>query len=164
MATAARGVVAVPDGATAGQPVEPGSAEVQIAGTVAVAKVYETVAPLLGGNAAFDTGGGGGGGSFMFASIEELDGVVGQWRDLIEDIKTDQHTMAAAGGDIAAPAADQVSGRNYAESSKVVMDMQKHNELLLKYAIEYTKKLETSRTQMVTTEHGNEARMNQVHR
>ncbi len=160
--------MAVPDGATTEQAdqagdTDPGSPEVQIAGTVAVATIYETLAPLLGGDG-FETGGGGGGGSFMFASVEELDGVIQQWRDLIEDIKTDQGRMESAGGDIAKPAADQVSGRNYAESGKVVMDMQKHNELLLRYAIGYVKKLEASRTQMMTTESGNETRMNQVHR
>jgi hypothetical protein len=160
MGTAARGVVEVPDGTT-----DPGSAKTQIDGTVAVARIYETIAPLLGGGGGgYETGGGGGGGSFMFASLEELDGVIQQWRDLIEDIKADQNTMQSAGGDLAKPAGDQVSGQNYTQASKVVMDMQKHNELLLEYAINYTKKLEASRTQMTTTEHGNEARMNQVHR
>jgi hypothetical protein len=160
-------VVAVPDGATAQQAdqgaTDPGSPEVQIAGTVAVARIYETLAPLLGGSGEYDTGGGGGGGAFMFASVAELDGVIHQWLDLIDEIKADQHRMEAAGGQISEPAADQVSGQNSTVSRKVVMEMQKHNELLLRYAVEYVRKLQASKKQMMATEQGNETRMNQVH-
>jgi hypothetical protein len=168
----------VPDGSTADQAdqgqteqtgqgdpagqTDPGSTETQIAGTVAVATIYETLAPLLGGDG-YETGGGGGGGSFMFASVEQLDSVIDQWRDLIEEIKADQGRMEDAGGDISEPAGDQVSGQNSTVSRKVVMEMQKHNELLLRYAVGYVRKLQASRTQMATTEEGNETRMNQVH-
>jgi hypothetical protein len=186
-----RGVVGVPDGTTAedqqnedGNTPEVPSADDQIVGTVAVATAYESIAPMLGmvpgmlpstmaqgmlpsalATALPDpqTGGGGAGGTFMFASVDELDGVIQQWQSLIDEIVDDQGRMADADGDLAEPAADQISSGNTLMSHKVVADMRKHNETLIRYAVEYVQKLQDARTQMVTMEEGNQQRMNQAH-
>lgn len=174
--------MALPDGTTAeetaetgeaGQAVtEPGTPEEQITTTVTAVSLYETVsqamAPVLGLFGApppsgYTTGGGGRGGAYMFASLDELDGVIGQWQDLIDEIKTDQGRVEAARGFVAEPAADKVSGRNSVVSGKVVAEMRRHNEQLLVYAERYVVKLKECRTQMATTEDGTRTSMDQVH-
>ena len=162
----------MPDGTSAGATTDPGTPEDQINSTVQTASLFDTVsralAPVLGfiGNplpSSFDTGGGGGGGSYMFASLEELDGVIQQWQDLIDDIKTDQGNIESAVILANQPAGDDVSSQNFRRSSDVVTAMQKHNEQLLVYAQHYVVKLKECRAQMSTTEHGNQDKMNQVH-
>jgi hypothetical protein len=162
----------VPDGTSTGATTDPGTPEDQINATVQSTSLFETVSnalsPIMGivGNPqpyAPETGGGGEGGSYMFASIEELDGVIRQWQDLVDDIIADQHNIKSAGNEANSPAGDPVSGNNYDASSKVVMAMQKHNETLLEYAIGYVRKLKLCRGQTSTTEQGNQDKMNQVH-
>ncbi|HEV7651416.1 MAG TPA: hypothetical protein VGP26_24965 [Actinophytocola sp.] len=162
----------MPDGTSAGSTTDPGTPEDQINATVQSASLFETVSnalsPIMGiiGNPmpyAPDTGGGGAGGSYMFASLEEIDGVIQQWQDLVDDIEADQRNIKSAGIEANTPAGDPVSGNNYNASSKVVMAMQKHNETLLEYAIGYVKKLQDCRTQISTTEQGNQDKMNKVH-
>jgi hypothetical protein len=151
---------------------DPGTPEDQIRGTAASVSLFETVsnamAPVLGllgadAPAGPTTGGGGGSGAYMFASLEELDGVIQQWQDLIDDIKSDQGDVERAVHRIDRPAGDDVSSANYRQSSDVVQAMQKHNDMLLRYAEHYLVKLKDCREQMATTEHGNRTRMNQVH-
>lgn len=160
----------VPDGTNADT--NPGTPEEQINNTVTSVSLYETVsnamAPVLGilgagMPTALPTGGGGGGGSYMFANLEELDGVIRQWRDLVDELKADQGRVRHAVDNLARPAGDDVSGENFRESNKVVSAMQRHNETLMKYAAHYVKKLEDCRKQMATTEEGNQTSMNQVH-
>jgi hypothetical protein len=160
--------MAVPDGTSAGATTDPGTPEDQINATVQSASLFETVSnalsPIMGiiGNPlplTPDTGGGGAGGTYMFADIDELDGVIQQWQDLVDDIKADQGNIESAGIQANSPAGDPVSDNNYNASSKVVMAMQKHNETLLEYAIGYVKKLQDCRTQMSTTEQSNHHKM-----
>jgi|tagenome__1003787_1003787.scaffolds.fasta_scaffold20860714_2 hypothetical protein len=162
----------VPDGTDTGTTADPGTVEQQIDATVATTSLFDTVSnalsPIMGiiGSPmpyTPDTGGGGAGGSYMFASLEELDGVIQQWQDLCDDIKADQGNIESAGIQANRPAGDEVSSDNFSQSSKVVMAMQKHNEMLLKYAEHYVVKLQQCRTQMSTTEQGNQDKMNQVH-
>jgi len=162
----------VPDGTDTGATTDPGTLEQQIDTTVQTASLFETVSNalspimgIIGSPMAYtpDTGGGGAGGTYMFASLEELDAVIQQWKDLIEDIEADQHNIESAGIEANRPAGDQVSGDNFSRSSEVVQAMQKHNEKLLEYALHYVDKLQDCRTQMSTTEQGNQAKMNQVH-
>jgi hypothetical protein len=161
----------LPDGTDQPGATDPGTPEEQIHNTVATTRLFETIsqtmAPvmgLLGTDApAVPTGGGGGGGTYLFASIEELDGVIGQWQDLVDEIRSDLHEIKAAGHHAATPAGDTVSNDNFRESADVVKAMQKHNEQLLVYAQHYVVKLQECRTQMATTEQGNQTRMNQVH-
>ncbi|MPZ85874.1 MAG: hypothetical protein GEV28_38055 [Actinophytocola sp.] len=144
----------------------------QIAGTVVVAGVYERLArqilPMVPGLPDvvqlpdLQTGGGGAGGTYMFASLEELDTVIGQWEELIEELKTDQVRIEDANGGLAEPAGDQVSGHNVSVSRETVAQMRKHNDTLLRYAAGYTAKLKASRTQMAVKEDGNELLMNRV--
>jgi hypothetical protein len=162
----------VPDGTSAGDTTVPATPEDQIHTTVATTSLFDTVsramAPILGfiGNPlppAPDTGGGGAGGSYMFASLEELDGVIQQWQDLVDDIKDDQGNIESAVNQANRPAGDDVSSENYDRSSDVVTQMRKHNEQLLVYAEHYLVKLKECRVQMGTTEQGNQDKMNKVH-
>lgn len=169
-------MVGVPDGATGDNedptPQGAGAPDDQIAGTVAVAGVYESLAkrilPMVPGLPGvmqlpdLQTGGGGAGGTYMFASLEELDSVIGQWEELIEELKADQVRIEDANGGLAEPAGDKVSGRNVSVSRETVAQMRKHNDTLLRYAAGYTAKLKASRKQMAVKEDGNELLMNRV--
>lgn len=157
----------VDPGATA-----PGTPEEQIRNTATGVSLFETVSkamsPILGIFGAADapgrtTGGGGGGGAYMFASIEELDGVIKQWQDLVDEIKADNVNVDHAVSRIDRPAGDDVSAANYRRASETVTAMQKHNNVLLEYAAHYQAKLEDCRAQMATTEQGNQTRMKNVH-
>jgi hypothetical protein len=165
-------VVTVPDGTSTGQAeTNPGTPEQQINMTATTSSLFDSVAqamsPVLGILGAKPpeptTGGGGGGGAYMFASLEELDGVIKQWEDLADELKADNDRVKRAIDQTATPAGDDVSGNNYSSSNKVLAGMQKHNEELLKYTGHYIAKLKQCRTQMATTEQGNQAKMNQVH-
>lgn len=163
----------MPDGTSTGSSTtDPGTPEDQINSTVQTASLFDTVSralsPIMGfiGNplpATYDTGGGGAGGSYMFASLDELDGVIAQWQDLVDDIKADQGNIESAVMQANWPAGDSVSDQNYRQSSDVVQAMRKHNEKLLVYAEHYLVKLKECRTQMSTTEQGNQDKMNKVH-
>jgi hypothetical protein len=162
----------MPDGAS-GDPAAtaPGTPEEQIENTATGVSLFETVSramsPILGIFGASPpvppSGGGGGGGAYMFASIEELDGVIRQWESLIDDIKSDNVDVDHAVARIDRPAGDAVSAANYRRASETVTAMQKHNNVLLEYAERYKAKLEECRAQMTTTEQGNQTRMNNVH-
>jgi hypothetical protein len=159
----------VPDGTSTDT--DPGTPEQQINTTAATVSLFEaisrTMAPvlgLLGADAPTpQLGGGGGSGSYMFASLEELDGVIQQWQDLVDEIKADQGNIESAAVQANRPAADDVSADNFRESSEVVKAMRKHNEQLLVYAEHYLVKLKECRAQMSTTEDGTQTSMNQVH-
>jgi hypothetical protein len=159
----------VPDGTSTDT--DPGTPEEQINTTVATVSLFETIsrtmAPvlgLLGADAPTpEIGGGGGAGAYMFASLDELDGVIQQWQDLVDEIKADQGNIESAVVQAAQPAGDDVSSDNFRESSDVVKEMQKHNEQLLVYAEHYVVKLKECRAQMATTEDGTQTSMNQVH-
>lgn len=163
----------MPDGTGSDQPdTDPGTPEEQINSTVATVSLFDTISrtmsPVFGllgiGNLPTpQTGGGGGGGAYMFASLEELDGVIQQWQDLVDDIKEDQGNIESAAHQTASPAGDPVSGSNFRQSTDVVQAMRKHNETLLVYAEHYVVKLKECRSQMSTTEDGTETSMNQVH-
>jgi hypothetical protein len=162
----------MPDGASVDPAATaPGTPEEQIQTAATGVSLFETVAnamsPILGIFGADaptpTTGGGGGSGAYMFASIEELDGVIQQWGDLIDDIKADNVEVDQAVARIEKPAGDDVSTANYRQSGEVVKAMQKHNNVLLEYAEHYKAKLEDCRAQMATTEQGNQTRMNKVH-
>ncbi|MGH3759971.1 hypothetical protein [Actinophytocola sp.] len=164
----------VPDGTSTDQAeTDPGTPEEQIRTTAAGVSLFDavanTMAPVLGilgvaaDAAGHQSGGGGGKGSYMFASLDELDGVIQKWQDLVGELKNDQGRVEEAIGRTARPAEDHVSGTNYKQSSKVLAAMQRHNELMLRYAEHYVTKLQDCRAQMATTEHGNQTRMNRVH-
>jgi hypothetical protein len=164
---------AVPDGTSTdtGTDSDPGTPEEQINSTVTSVSLFDAVAsamaPVLGllgaSTPAHQIGGGGGGGAYMFASLDELDGVITQWQGLIDELKADQRRVNHAVENLARPAGDDVSQENFRESNKVVLAMQRHNEELMKYAAHYVTKLQECRKQMATTEEGNQTAMNQVH-
>jgi hypothetical protein len=165
-------VCAMPDGTNVDDAATaPGTPEEQIRNTAAGVTLFETVAkamsPILGifgADAPVPTsGGGGGGGAYMFASVEELDGVIQQWESLIEDIKSDNVDVDHAVSRIDRPAGDEVSAANYRRASETVTAMQKHNNVLLEYAAHYKAKLEDCRAQMVGTEQGNQTRVKNVY-
>jgi hypothetical protein len=162
----------MPDGTSVDQAATaPGTPDEQIETAATGVSLFETVAnamsPILGifgADAPTPTsGGGGGGGAYMFASLEELDGVIQQWQSLIDDIKSDNVDVDHAVARIERPAGDDVSAANYRRADETVTAMQKHNNLLLEYAQHYKAKLEDCRAQMATTDQGNQIRMNKVH-
>src|SRR5262245_32882352 len=90
-----------------------------------VAQAMSPVLGILGAKAPNPaSGGGGGGGAYMFANLDELDGVIKQWENLSDELKADNDRVEQAIHQAATPAADNVSGNNFSSSNKVLAGMQ----------------------------------------
>jgi hypothetical protein len=110
----------------------------------------------FGGAQPHESGGGGGGGQFMFASLEELDGVISQWETQLQGIVDDRRDIDAAREALSKPpAADPMSRLQTQTSRESLWQLYRHNEAMFQYASNYIAKLRASRTQMATTEDGN---------
>ena len=109
-----------------------------------------------------ESGGGGTGGQFMFASIEELDGVITQWENEREGILADLKQIYEAYDVIKEPAGDAMSKYQADASRDSIANMYHHNNAMLNYADNYIAKLKASREQMAVMEEGNRERLRSV--
>lgn len=111
---------------------------------------------LFGEAQPHQSGGGGGSGQFMFASLEELDGVIAQWEQQLQEIVDDRREIDIAREALhTPPAGDPMSTQQTVTSRESIWQLYKHNEAMYQYASKYIAKLRASRTQMATTDDGN---------
>jgi hypothetical protein len=183
-------VVGVPDGANAGrhraaEPAEPattdattdttedpqeqppGTPEDQVNGEIARAEISDWLRDLFpfgDGATPHQAGGGGTGGQFMFASLEELDGIIAKWKEERDGIIADRDAILAAQDTVAPPAGDTMSVELTEASKSSLAAMKQHSEAMLKYANDYIAKLYASRVQMATQEEGARETMHSVSR
>jgi hypothetical protein len=102
----------------------------------------------------YQAGGGGTGGQFMFASIEDLNGVIKKWEDERDGINDDCTAISEAYYTVRDPAADSMSVEQAKASRDSLANMWNHSSAMLTYANNYIDKLKASRDQMQTMEHG----------
>jgi hypothetical protein len=179
-------VVGVPDGANAGRhravedteepevtggstdsgdaEQDPGSPAEQVNGEITAAEVSEWWKSLFGfgGGQPYEAGGGGSGGQFMFANLEELDGVITRWEEERDGILADRDAIADAYYMIAEPAGDMMSRGQTSASRDSLATMYYHSDAMFKYAEGYLEKLYASRQQMALMEEGAHTRMRSV--
>jgi hypothetical protein len=184
-----RGVVGVPDGTTAdrretgnraedrgtnnnadndteqpNEETEPPTPEEQVNGEIVMANVTEWWRGLfgIGDPTEHEAGGGGQGGQFMFASVDELNGVIKQWEDERDGIMADRDAIAEAYYMVKEPAGDDMSTGQANASRDSLASMWEHSSQMLKYTENYIRKLNASRDQMATMEDGAVAQMRSV--
>jgi hypothetical protein len=153
-------VVGVPDGANADDTgagdQDPGTPADQVAVEVTREGVLGWWRSLFGLDPTeqYQAGGGGQGGQFMFASIEELNGVITKWETERDGIKADRDAIAEAYYSIGAPAGDSMSKGLATASQDSIANMWQHSNAMLNYADNYIAKLKASRQQMSVEEEG----------
>ena len=164
-----RGVVGVPDGATAeqqnrgGAQQDAGTPADQINQEIAATKVTGWVSALLGADWKTSAGGGGSGGKFMFASLPELDAVIGAWRQEITSIMGDRDQILSTADVVNQPAGDPMSLMQADAARESLRVMWKHSVEMLKYAETFLGNLEKARAQMQTTEDAAHTSMRRVY-
>lgn len=140
---------------TGGEQPDPGSPADQVSAEIASAEVAGWWRSLFGvGGDQHEAGGGGTGGQFMFASVEELTGVITKWELERDGIMADRNAIAEAYYMIADPASDSMSVSQANASRNSLATMWEHSDQMLKYAENYIAKLYASHKQMTTTEDG----------
>lgn len=154
-----RGVVGVPDGTNADNTgagnEDPGTPAQQVNQEIAAQNVLGWWRSLFGSDPTqYEAGGGGKGGKFMFASIDELDGVIKQWETERDGIRADRDQIAEAYYMIENPAGDIMSKGQAIASRDSLANMWHHSDAMLKYAENYISKLHDSRQQMQVMEDG----------
>ncbi|HEU5472184.1 MAG TPA: hypothetical protein VFV67_16140 [Actinophytocola sp.] len=125
----------------------------QIQTEIALSRVIDTLGGLFGSNWTAPTAGGGGtGGQFMFASIEQLDSVIAQWRAEVQAISADGNEIQQAVADIGEPADDGMSTGHADAARKSLTTLLEHNFAMQDYATQYLDKLLASRQSMVNSD------------
>lgn len=109
-----------------------------------------------------ESGGGGTGGQFMFANLEELDGVISRWEEARDGLLDDREKIYNAYDHLEAPAADDMSTAATTASRDSVANMFQHNVAMLRYAENYIEKLKASREQMAVMEDGARDRLRSI--
>jgi hypothetical protein len=157
----------VPDGETTNQPEStepPPPPDTQIQQEISTGRVMEWLGGLFGSEWESPAGGGGTGGQFMFASVDELNGVITQWQTELAAIEADGEKIRQAAGYIEAPAGDSMSVAQADATTQSLNALQQHNDAMRDYAREYIKKLIASRDSIVNAEQNNVAEMQSVDR
>jgi len=126
--------------------------------------VADQIGSALGADWQTSYGGGGTGGKYMFASVQELDLVIAQWKDVHEAIRADGDTISAAAGFVEEPAEDSMSVGQADATRQSLVRLKEHNEAMRTYTEDYIKKLAASRASMVNTEQGNAAQLSNIDR
>lgn len=158
-------MVGVPDGTNADgtgtEKEDPGTPTEQVNNEINAAEVSSWWRSLFGIDP-YQAGGGGTGGQFMFASLEELDGMIKKWTDERDGILADRDAIADAYHTVKAPAGDMMSQGQAIASQDSLANMWHHSDSMLKYAENYIAKLNASRKQIAVTEDGAHARMRTI--
>jgi hypothetical protein len=176
-------VVGVPDGANAGrhraeepdepattddaQDQDPGTPQDQVDGEIARAEISDWLRglfPFGGEPTPHQAGGGGTGGQFMFANLDELDGIIAKWKEERDGIIADRDAISDAYHMIKPPAGDTMSVGQTEASQNSLASMWQHSEAMLKYANDYIAKLYAARVQMATQDDGARETMRSVSR
>ncbi|MCA1655331.1 MAG: hypothetical protein LC635_02515 [Pseudonocardiaceae bacterium] len=143
---------------------DPGTPADQVNAEITSAEVGDWWRSLFGSDDAqpHEAGGGGTGGQFMFASLDELNGVIKKWEDEREGILADRDAIADAYYQITEPAGDMMSRGQADASRNSLANMWQHSDAMLRYAENYIAKLNASRDQMAVMEDGARQRMRSV--
>ncbi len=146
------------------EPQDPGTPADQVNAEIASAEVSDWWRSLfgLGGGDPHEAGGGGTGGQFMFASVEQLNGVISKWEKERDGIMADRDAIADAYYMIAEPASDTMSVGQANASRNSLANMWQHSDQMLRYAEDYIAKLYASHKQMTSTEDGVRDSMNSI--
>jgi hypothetical protein len=159
-------VVGVPDGTNAQNTgtEDPGTPADQVDQEIARENVLGWWRSLfgLGGDQPYEAGGGGTGGQFMFASLDDLNGVIRKWEDERDSIRDDRDAIADAYYAIKDPAGDPMSRGQASASRDSLANMWNHSNAMLNYANNYIEKLKASREQIAAMEDGAHARMRSI--
>lgn len=116
----------------------------------------------LGGDDPYEAGGGGTGGQFMFANLDDLNGVIKKWEDERDGIEADREVIAEAYHAIKEPAGDPMSLQLTSASRDSLANLWNHSNAMLNYANNYIEKLKASREQIAAMEDGAHARMRSI--
>lgn len=145
---------------------DPGTPSDQVDGEIARAEISDWLKGLFGFGdpQPHEAGGGGTGGQFMFASIEELNGVIKQWEKERDGIVADSQAICDAYYMVKSPAADNMSQGQTTASKNSLATMWQHSEAMLKYANDYIAKLYASKVDMEMNEEGGRDTMRSVAR
>lgn len=153
--------MAVPDGANTDNTDntdqrDPGTPEDQVNQEITSTEVNEWWRSLFGFGdpSPHQAGGGGQGGQFMFANLEDLDAIIGQWEDEREAILADRQAIADAYRTISEPAGDVMSMLQAGASRDSLANLWQHSDAMLKYADNFIAKLHASRRQIAAGEDG----------
>lgn len=134
---------------------DPGTPAQQVNAEIVTQNVLGWWRGLFGGDPTqYQAGGGGKGGQFMFASVDELNGVIKQWETERDGIQADRDKISEAYYMIEDPAGDVMSRGQAAASKNSLANMWQHSDAMLKYAENYITKLYESRDQMQVMEDG----------
>jgi hypothetical protein len=96
----------------------------------------------------------GGGGTFEM-SPEELETVIGLWRDEIVKIQNDGDKIQAIADAMRPPGGDDPSQSYVSPGLSTVMSLQDQNDSMLQYAMKYVEKLEAAKAATVKTDQAN---------
>lgn len=157
----------MPEGSTPDQQAQqpPPPPDEQIKQQISLGKVTDWLGNLFGAGGWEPTAGGGGtGGQFMFASIDELNGVIQQWQTELAAITADGRKIGQAVGFVQSPADDDMSVGQANATRDSLTKLQQHNDAMRDYAAKYIEKLIASRDHIVATEANNQTRMRNVDR
>jgi hypothetical protein len=107
------------------------------------------------------SGGGGAGGQYVFASLDELDGIIAEWEALRSRIKDRSAKLRRAIGLIEPPAEDMMSRLQAGAAIQSLWKAEEHRLAMEKYASTMLEKLRAAKAEYVATDADNAA---QVHR
>jgi hypothetical protein len=148
----------MPDGTTAGQPAAsepPPPPEQQIDQQINLGAVAGWLGNLFGADWGKEAGGGGTGGQYMFADLNELNGVIKQWESELEAIKKDGDTIDQAAALIEPPAMDGMTVGQADATRNSLITLREHNTAMREYAEGYLDKLRASRDSIANNEANN---------
>lgn len=98
------------------------------------------------------SGGGGADGSYVFASLEDLDGIIADWTALRDRIVARGEKLMQAAGLITPPAEDSVSRYHADATVRSLQKARDHNIAMTTYADGYIDKLSAARAQYSATD------------
>jgi hypothetical protein len=159
-------VVGVPDGTnaenTGTETEDPGTPADQVNAEITREGAFGWWRSLFGIGDPYEAGGGGTGGQFMFANLDDLNGVITRWEQERDSIQADCDAIADAYWAIKEPAADPLSGEQAQASRDSLANMWTHSTAMLNYADNYIEKLKASRQQIAVMEDGAQEQMRSV--
>jgi hypothetical protein len=151
----------MPEGSTAGPPAQPAanepppSPEDQIKQQINLGAVAGWLGDLFGADWGKQAGGGGTGGQYMFADLNELNGVITQWETELEAIKKDGQAIRQAAALVEAPAQDGMTIAQAEVTRTSLTTLREHNDAMRDYAQGYLDKLRASRDSIANNEANN---------
>ncbi len=94
----------------------------------------------------------GGEGNYVFADLEELDGIIAEWSAIRDRIESRRHKLAQAYGLITPPAEDVMSRLHAGYTRGSLKKALDHNDAMRAYAKAYVEKLTAAREQYAATD------------